>query len=103
MDKVRSSASAAAVMGLVVAAAALLSPPAPGSFNDEGTHVCLVAAFIPAPFVVVAGWQPGAGRRLPRSCALLTRFMVLLPAVSEFFCTARRRDAVAVVVGLNMQ
>lgn len=54
LDKVRSSA--AAVMGLVVAAAALLSPPAPGSFNDEGT--CLVAAFIPAPSVVVAAGRP---------------------------------------------
>jgi len=88
LDKVRSSA--AAVMGLVVAAAALLSPPAPGSFNDEGT--CLVAAFIPAPSVVVA-----AGRRPPRSCALLTRFMVL-PAVSDFFCTARRRRGVQYAV-----
>ncbi|XP_066364417.1 leucine-rich repeat protein 1-like [Miscanthus floridulus] len=56
LDKVRSSA--AAVMGLVVAAAALLSPPAPGSFNDEVNTLVEIKKALNDPSGVLRAWDP---------------------------------------------
>ncbi|OQU77520.1 hypothetical protein SORBI_3009G061900 [Sorghum bicolor] len=58
VDKVRSSASAAAVMGLVVAAAALLSPPAPGSFNDEVNTLVEIKRALNDPSGALRAWDP---------------------------------------------